>query len=538
MPTARKPTTSKTAATASIVVRQARTKDIPGMVEVARAAYSAWPAHHLAGARHYRLQLQAFPEGQFVAEADGVVVGYAASLIVQLDDESPWYNHAEITGDGTFSTHDPSGDTLYGSDICVHPDWQGRGISRLLYRSRISLLPRYNLRQMIAGGRIPGYAAHRGRLSAEEYVAGVVAGRIKDQALNAHLAAGYTVAGVHYGYLADEQSLGYATHLVMPNTRHQARRRMVAGAPLRSPARRLRVCTVQYDQRTIDSWKDFAEQIGHHVTTADTYDTHLLVLPEYVTAQMFSTFKPGTRIRPAIRRLTGMAKRIDALFLRHAERTGMHIVGGTMPRLVDGQLRNVATLYTPSGGMFRQEKLHITPAEREEWGIQPGEGLRVFNTPIGRIAILVCYDIEFPELSRLLVDAGVDVIVVPSATDERKSYLRVRYCAAARAVENMAYVVLAANVGQLRRSPAMQMNFGQAAILSPSDFAFPLNGIVAEGVINTPAMVIGDLDLGALEVQRRTASVRPLMDRRLDLYGVAGSLTAERVHTGRHGVVS
>ncbi len=518
-----------------VTVRHAVPGDAPGMAAVARAAYSAWPAHHIAGERHYRLQLKAFPEGQFVAELDGKVVGYATSLVVHLDDESPWFNHTEITGDGTFRTHDPSGETLYGSDICVHPQCQGQGVSRLLYRARKSLLRRYNLKRMVAGGRIPGYAEHRGRMTAEEYVAAVVAGKLRDQALNAHLHAGYTVDGVHFGYLADEESLGYATHLVMLNPRFQAKRRMVAGAPLRGAARRLRVCSVQYEHRRIDAWQDFADQVEHHVRTANSYDAHLLVFPEYLTAHLFSTFKPRTPLPEAIRKLVAMAGRIDQLFLGQAQATGLHIVGGTTPRLVDGELKNVSTLYTPAGGMFRQEKLHITPNEVAEWGIRPGAGLRVFDTAIGRLAILVCYDIEFPELSRMLVDAGVDIIVVPSATDERKSYLRVRYCAQARAVENMVYIVLAANVGQLANSPAMQMNFGQAAILTPSDFAFPMNGIVAEGVINTPALVVGDLDLGALEVQRSTASVRPLLDRRLDLYTVAGRIKVERVNTSRIG---
>jgi predicted amidohydrolase/GNAT superfamily N-acetyltransferase len=531
--TPQRPTT--TTSKPKVIIRRAVATDVKAMAAVAASAYSAWPSHQLAGERHYRLQIKAFPEGQFVAEVDGKVVGYAASLIVHLDDASPWFNHAEITGDGTFRTHDPSGETLYGSDICVHQDWQGHGISRLLYHERKSLLRRFNLRQMVAGGRIPGYATYRGKMSAEDYVAAVIAGDLRDQALNAHLKAGYKVAGVHFGYLADEQSLGYATHLVMANPRYQAKRRMVAGAPLRATARRLRVCTVQYDQRRIDDWQDFADQVHHHVRTANSYDSHLLVFPEYLTVQLFSSFTPGTTLPAAIRKLTGMTERIDRLMRHHAQSTGLHIVGGTTPRLVNGEVRNVATLYTPAGGMYRQEKLHITPPEREDWGVTPGSGLRIFDTAIGRLAILICYDIEFPELTRLLVDAGVDILIVPSATDERKSYLRVRYCAQARAVENMVYIVLAANVGQLTNSAAMHMNFGQAAILTPSDFAFPMGGIVAEGVINTPAMVVGDLDLGALEVQRCTASVRPLLDRRLDLYSIGGGLHVERVDTSRIG---
>src|SRR5690606_12893713 len=183
----------------------------------------------------------------------------------------------------------------------------------------------------------------------------------------------------------------------------------------------------------------------------------------------------------------------------------------------------------PAGNVYTQDKLHITPAEREGWDILPGESIRVFETPIGRMAIAVCYDIEFPEYSRILVEQGVDIILTPFATDERKSYLRVRYCAQARAVENMMYVVLSGNVGGLRHSPSMYLNYGQAAICTPSDFAFPMDGVAAEGVVNTSTVVIGDLDLGTLDIQRQTASVRPLLDRRHDIYELVTKLEIERV---------
>jgi GNAT superfamily N-acetyltransferase len=153
------------------------------------------------------MQMKAFPEGQLVAILDGRVAGYATSLIVQMDEESPWYSYAEITGNGSFSSHDPSGDTLYGADIAVHPELQGRGVAAHLYAGRSELLRRFNLRRMVAGGRIPGYARHAKEMSAQEYVDRVVAGQMKDPALNAHLRAGYEVKDVHSGYVRDPQSL-------------------------------------------------------------------------------------------------------------------------------------------------------------------------------------------------------------------------------------------------------------------------------------------------------------------------------------------
>ena len=125
--------------------------------------------------------------------SEGRVIGYAMSLIVTLDENSPWYSYGEITGDGTFSTHDPAGDTLYGADIAVHPDFRGMGVALALYEGRKAILRRFDLRRMVAGGRIPGYRAHAGRMSAEEYIERVTRGELRDPALSVHLKAGYRV---------------------------------------------------------------------------------------------------------------------------------------------------------------------------------------------------------------------------------------------------------------------------------------------------------------------------------------------------------
>lgn len=512
-----------------VKVRVAKIEDIPGIVAVARAAYSDWPSANIATEREYNLQLSTFPAGQLVAVAGKRIVGYATSLIVQLDDESPWFNHTEITGYGTFSNHTPSGQTLYGADIAVHPDYHGRGIAQLLYAGRRALLKRHNLKQLVAGGRIPGYSAYKGLLTALEYVERVKNGELKDQALSAHLRAGYEVRSVHLGYLEDQESLGYATHLVMPNPHYQERKRLIAGAPIRRTTRHVRVCAAQYDQRKIAHFGEFAEQIEFFAQAAASYDSHLLVFPEFVTAQLFSTFPRGTPIKECVKRLSDLVPEVRELFRSLAQAHQLYIVGGTIPFDRGGTMRNVAQFFTPSGAVYEQEKLHITPAERESWGITPGEGIKVFETPLGRLAIVICYDIEFPELVRLLVQHGVDIILNPFATDERKSYLRVRYCAQARAVENMVYVVMAGNVGGLSRSPAMFLNYGQAAICTPSDFAFPMDGIAAEGIVNTQTVVVADLDLGALDIQRQSASVRPLLDRREDLYSLTARAPIQRI---------
>lgn len=504
-----------------VTVRRWRPEDIPALHQCQLAAYQDFPADNLCEERHFEMQLEAFPEGQYLAEVDGKVVGYAASLIVVLDDDSPWYSYSEITGSATFSTHDPSGDTLYGADIAVHPDYRGRGIAAELYKKRKGILKRYNLRRMVAGGRISGYRDHVGEMTAEEYVERVKRGELKDMALNAHLKAGYEVKGVHLDYLTDEASVNYATSLEYVNPDFHHERRKIAASAITRPVRRVRICAAQYEMRRIDSWAGFEQQVMFFVDTAYEYHCHFLLFPELFTAQLFSLMDSKIDDREAMAQLSEYTDRYREFFRDVAQEYGLHIIAGSHPVQGDRGIRNVAHLFTPSGNIYTQDKLHVTPAERA-WGIQPGYGLRVFDTPLARIAIQVCYDVEFPESTRLLTLAGAEIIFVPFSTDEKKSYLRVRICAQARAVENYLYTVIAGNVGNLPQVRSFLINYGQAAIFTPSDFAFPANALAAEADPNTETVVITDIDVGTLSLQRELATVRPLRDRRPDLYFLQG----------------
>ena len=512
----------------AIKIRRARVDDVPAIYQSQADAYADLGTS-LCSERQLQLQIEAFPEGQLVAIARGHIVGYAMALIVRLDDDSPWYSYSEITGGGTFSTHDPAGDTLYGADIGVHPDYRGKGVAGKLYDGRKAILKRFNLKRMVAGGRIPGYRNHAGRISAEEYVDKVLRGELKDAALNAHLKAGYRVRGVHMGYVRDEQSLDYATFLELDNPNYRPAKRRIAGSPLRRPVRRIRVCAAQYEMRRVDDWEQFEQQVDFFVTTAEQYHCHFLLFPELFTAQLFSMLDPGLSPVQAIAKLADMADRYRDMFIRKATKAGLFIIGGSHPVRVGDSIRNTAHLFTPSGQVYTQEKLHITPNERQEYGITPGEGLKLFHTSHARIGILVCYDVEFPELARLMTLAGVEVLFVPFSTDERKAYLRVRYTAQARAVENTIYTVLSGNVGNLPQVENFLINYGQAVICTPSDFAFPPGAIAATADFNTETVVIGDLDLVALEEARELGSVRPLRDRRTDMYGIEAKTPIEIV---------
>jgi predicted amidohydrolase/ribosomal protein S18 acetylase RimI-like enzyme len=513
-----------------ITVRRWTREDIPAIAEVQRQAYRDFESDALCSEREYEMQWEAFPEGQLLAETGGRVIGYAASLIVQLD-TAHWHSYSEITGDGTFSTHEPSGDTLYGADIAVHPDYRGRGVAKKLYEGRKRIMQRFNLRRMVAGGRIPGYKAYAGRMTAEEYVDKVIAGEMKDPALNAHLRAGYEVKAVHLDYLQDASSLDYATHLELKNPDFRPEKRRLAATPIKHPVRLVRVCAAQYQMRRLESWEDFERQVNFFCATADEYHCHFLLFPELFTCQLFSIMDPNLKTIDAMHELADYTSQYETLFKRMTEKYAMHIIAGSHPVRRDGLLYNVAHLFTPSGNVYTQDKLHITPAERIHFGIQPGHGVKIFDTGLGRIGIQVCYDIEFPEIPRIMTLAGAEILFVPFSTDERKAYLRVKYCAQARAVENWIYTVIAGNIGNLPDVRSFLINYGQAAIYTPSDVTFPPNATAAQADPNTETVVMYDLDLSSLALQREMGSVRPLRDRRMDMYETRLKVGIEHIRT-------
>ena len=514
-----------------IKVRAWRRDDIPAVLACHRAAYPDYDESAHYTVRFYELQWSTFAEGQILAELDGEVVGYATSLIVQLEDDAQTYTYEEITGGGTFATHDPSGDTLYGADIGVHSGYRGLGISKLLYEARKKLMQRYNLRRMVAYGLIPGYIKYAGKMTAEEYVEKVVAGEMNDQSLRAHLSAGYTVKKVLLDFLWDNSSLNYSTLLEMANPNYQPEKRKIAAAPLQRVVRKIRICAAQYHMRPIHSWQEFQRTVEFFVDTANTYHSHFLLMPELFTAQLFTLMPADLEPRVAIRRLAEMTDRYIDMFTQLAQQNGIYIIGGSQPVVRDGDLYNVAHLFTPSGSVYTQDALHIPPAERTDFDIEPGDDIRVFDTPLARIGIQVSYDVEFPELSRLQVLAGAEIIFIPYSTDERKAYDRIRISAQARAVENFIYTVIAGNVGNLPTARNYLINYGRAAVFTPSDFAFPPLAIAGESDANVETVLITDLDLTSLAQQRDVASVRHLYDRRLDLYDVRAKRAVKVVRT-------
>lgn len=278
----------------------------------------------------------------------------------------------------------------------------------------------------------------------------------------------------------------------------------------------IRVSAVQYHLHTISSFEEFANQVEHYIKTAEEFGSDFILFPEFFTTQLMSIGKDGRAL--TIEELPDYTEQYRSLFIRLAKETGMHIIGGTHVIRKGDNLYNVAHLFYPDGRVAEQAKLHITPTEVHEWNMSKGEGLEVFQTDKGTIAMLTCYDIEFPEIVRIAKAKGADIIFCPSCTDDRHGFHRVRYTSHARAIENQVYVVTTGTIGSLPTVDFMRGNFGQAAVISPNDVPFPPRGIVVEGEINQDMIVTADLNLELLYQVRESGSVTTWRDRRSDLY--------------------
>ncbi|MGM0882729.1 MAG: carbon-nitrogen hydrolase family protein [Bacillota bacterium] len=281
---------------------------------------------------------------------------------------------------------------------------------------------------------------------------------------------------------------------------------------------KFRTAAVQYKLADISSFDQFAGQVKHYVRNASEYGVQFILFPEFMTTQLLSIGDEEGNALP-IERLPDFSDDYLKLFRSLAVEYGVYIVGGThVVEVTDGKLRNAAHLFHPDGKIDVQHKIHLTPTEVSEWNMSQGEGIEVFETAFGTIAMLTCYDIEFPEIVRMARAKGADVIFCPSCTDDQHGFYRVRYCCHARAVENQVYIVTTGTVGALRKVDFMRANFGQAAIITPNDIPFPPAGILSEGIINDDMLVVADLDLSLLEDVRTKGSVTTWRDRRTDLY--------------------
>ena len=454
-----------------------------------------------------------FPEGQVVIKINGELAGCALSIIVNHANISVQHTYMEATDNYSFNSHTSKGDTLYGIDVFVRPEFRGLRLGRRLYDYRKELCEKLNLKGIAFGGRIPNYHPYADKLTPKEYIDKVRQKEIHDPVFNFQISNDFRPTRILKRYLdGDNDSNEFAVLLEWdniyyekPTTKATAKKKVV------------RLGLIQWQMRPYKDFDELMHQAEYFVDAVSGYRADFALFPEFFNAPLMAKANHLTE-SAAIRELAGYTERIVQRFSELSISYNINIITGSMPTMQDGRLFNVGFLCRRDGTIEKFEKLHITPDEEMIWGLKGGNTLKVFDTDCGKIGVLICYDVEFPELSRLLADDGMDILFVPFLTDTQNGFARIKNCSLARAIENECYVAIAGSVGNLPNVHNMDIQYAQSMVLTPCDFPFPADGIKAEATPNTEMILIADVDLDLLRELNQFGTVRNLRDRRKDIY--------------------
>ena len=503
---------------ARLEIRNAKVKDIPAIARLAKRVYEDFAPYTQS---EIRGQLNNFRDGCFVALLDDELIGYCATMRIGGDKALRQHSWDEITGNGYGSRHDPNGDWLYGYEMCVDPAVRGTRIGRRLYEERRKLAERKELKGIVFGGRMPNLTRHWRKVDgAEDYLDKVLTGKLHDPVIRFQLANGFEPMGVLKNYLPeDRRSRAFAAHMVWRNPFVDQEATPKNRVP--RDVESVRIATCQLQARAVKDFDEFIGQVRYFVDVASDYEADFILFPELFTLMLLSAEDEELSPIKSIERLSEYTPRIREALSEMALKFNINIIGGSHPtRMPDGDIHNIALVCLRDGSVHEQEKIHPTPNEAYWWNIRGGESIDAIQTDCGPIGVLICYDSEFPELARRLVDEGARIIFVPFCTDSRQGYMRVRYCAQARAIENQCYVVMSGNVGNLPNVANMDIQYAQSCILTPCDFPFARDGIAAEATENVETLTISDVNLSDLAWARAEGTVRNLADRRFDLYRI------------------
>jgi predicted amidohydrolase/ribosomal protein S18 acetylase RimI-like enzyme len=459
--------------------------------------------------------LRIFPAGQLVIVVDGKVVGSALSLIVKDDLVDKNHDYKSITGNFTFSTHTDKGEILYGIDIFIHPQFRGLRLGRRLYDSRKELCEQLNLKSIVFAGRIPNYGKYAQELTPKAYIEKIRKKELHDPVLSFQLSNDFHVMRVMKNYLTgDISSKEFAVLLEWNNIYYDESPKSINS--LKSV---VRLGLVQWQMRSLTNLEEFFNQAEFFIDAVSGYESDFALFPELFIAPLMADYNHLSEA-DAIRELAKYADPIKKKFQELAISYNINIITGSMPFLENDHLYNVGFLCKRDGTNEMYRKIHITPNEIFHWGMTGGDTIQTFDTDCGKIGIVICYDVEFPELTRLMADEGMNILFVPFLTDTQNGYTRVKHCAQARAIENECYVAIAGCVGNLPKVNNMDIQYAQAAVFTPSDFAFPSNGTKAEATPNTEMTLIVDVDIDLLKELHEHGSVQIMKDRRHDLYSL------------------
>jgi predicted amidohydrolase/GNAT superfamily N-acetyltransferase len=454
-----------------------------------------------------------FPDGQVVIKVNNQIAGCALCIMIDSSMAERKHTYKEITANYTFKTHSAEGDTLYGIDLFIKPEFRGLRLGRRLYDYRKELCERLNLKSVAFGGRIPNYHKYAKELTPKAYIDKVRKKEIHDPVLNFQISNDFHPSRILKNYLeGDTDSNEYAVLLEWDNIYYE-KQTSTASANKKV----VRLGLIQWQMRPYNGLDDVMQQAEYFIDAVSGYRCDFALFPEFFNAPLMAENNHLSEPE-AIRELAAHTEEIVQRFSQLAISYNINIITGSMPEIVNDRLYNVGYLCRRDGSVERYEKLHVTPDEAKVWGMEGGSKIQAFDTDCGKIGILICYDVEFPELGRLLADEGMDILFVPFLTDTQNGYSRVRHCAQARAIENECYVAIAGSVGNLPNVHNMDIQFAQSMVFTPCDFAFPTNGIKAEAVPNSEMILIADVDIDLVRQLNQFGSVRNLRDRRTDVF--------------------
>lgn len=501
-------------AISKIELRNLQFEDYKQLKDSMMEAYSElensyWKEHHI------EKLLSIFPEGQLVVLVDDKVVGSALSLIIDYKKVIANHTYAQITGNYSFDTHNPFGEVLYGIDVFIHSKYRGLRLGRRLYDARKELCEQLNLKSIIFAGRIPNYIDYMEEFSPKQYIEKVKQKELYDPVLSFQISNDFHVKKIMKNYLVgDTSSNEYAVLMEWNNIYYDESPNLIN---LKKSV--IRLGLIQWQMRPLNNLEQLFEQAEFFIDVVSGYGSDFALFPELFTAPLMADYNHLSEA-DAIRELAKHSESIRKKFQEYAISYNINIITGSMPYMENGVLYNVGFLCKRDGTNEMYTKIHITPNESLHWGMQGGSQIKTFDTDCGKIGIMICYDVEFPELSRLMADEGMNILFVPFLTDTQNGYTRVKHCAQSRAIENECYVAIAGCVGNLPKVNNMDIQYAQSAVFTPSDFAFPSNGVKAEATPNTEMTLIVDVDLDLLKQLHEFGTVRILKDRRHDLYSI------------------
>lgn len=274
----------------------------------------------------------------------------------------------------------------------------------------------------------------------------------------------------------------------------------------------MKLAAAAYPLDRYDSFASYEAKITRWVEAAAGAGADLLVFPEYAALELSALGGEAVAsdLEESMLEVARHAGALEALHLDLAARNGVTILGGSAPVWVDGHDRpvNRAVLYGPAGVIGHQDKQIMTRFEREELDMRAGrQKLEVFDTPVGRVGITICYDVEFPLLGRQLIEDGATILLAPSATETLAGFHRVRIGAQARALEGQCFVLQASIIGDALWCEVIGSGTGRAAIYGPPDLGFPESGVLAETALNQPGWAIAEVSAAAIERVRAQGQV-------------------------------